>query len=486
MAGLAVAWLACRPAPGSPEVASGEVASAASATAPARPAVLPFSIREFRAEAEAARRDAELPVGALAALPTLHRLRHVERACVPFVHAVYEEDSWAPDDVHVRRGHLLLLGRHRGKLLALATRCTVDFRHPGWAWVDPGERGEPELVAGAVALEAPDGRREAYLVAGETVDDHPFLLEPEGNFVDPFGAAVGCDADGFAAVRTRGGRVTIHPIGNNDLALVEFAGEGPCVTGGTFEPLGLADPMAAVQRLTAALDEVGGLLQTRLVAQCEACDERMRRAVPKPAPTLTTTLARLIPFAGALLALDAEAAWEGIGRAPGLGTVLDAIDEWGKVCGGVADVEAFCAKFPEGEPLVLVPAHVTIARGDTFTATDLAGATHRLRLAYCASREPLGRAVLAEMVAMAAREKRLLVAVPDGRDPDGTTHVHLFVATPGQFPPAGWREAAATLDGYVNLVCIRRGAAIATDPLSIPGPTRCVLEALRRVDGLDR
>ncbi|MHC5018868.1 MAG: hypothetical protein ACYTGX_01900, partial [Planctomycetota bacterium] len=250
---------------------------------------------------------------------------------------------------------------------------------------------------------------------------------------------------------------------------------------------GVDAPMHAVAGLLESLETMGALLQTEMTAQCGRCRERMQRAEVRGAPTLREALARLVPIAGGLIALDGEAVADG---AAGLGGVVEAVQEWRRLLHGVEDLRSFLREFPLGDPILLDPATVAIERGDRFSAAPAGGGPPRsFRLAYLESREPQGRALLERLVDMARHERRALLAVPDGRE-IGTdrTHVHLLVADASKLPPTGWRDGAPlVLEGYVNLVMIRERAATAADHgVSDGRTTRLVLDAFRRLDALDR
>ena len=562
-----LAVLACR----------GE-APAPPATPAAHPAV-PISLLEFRTASREAAADAGLDERQIRALPGLSRLRRLGASLVRGTHIAYEEDDFAPDDVFRREGWMVLLGEHRGRVIGLTTRCTVDVHQPGYQYLDPREPGEPELVAGLLALPPPgappdNARRDGYLIEHETDWSHALLRRPYGRFLDEWLAGAGLDAARWPALLERGARVRVHAIGAHDLALVSFEpaprlgvdGEGAaggvrvtavwpgsvaaraaCATGdlivsldgaalptpaelqsacdalgwdrsatlrwqragpdgavameaavsfrrdgdfladGTCGTLGVEAPMEAVATLLESLTTVGDLLQTELTAQCARCRERVQRAEVRGAPTLAEALGRLVPIAGGLLSIDADRAVDLAGRATGVGAVVEAVQEWRRLLAGVDDLERFLSSFPVGDPIALDPASVEVLGADRLRARDLAGGSRELRLAYCAA-APGGARELARVCDMARAEQRLLVAVPDGRDLAGVTHVHLLVVKPDEWPPRDWRaKAALATEGYVNLVLIRAGACHADDHgVSDGRATRLVLEAFRRLDRLDR
>lgn len=551
----------------------------APAAAPAAIPAVPISLAEFRVASREAAAAAGFDDRHVRALPGLSRLRRLATSLVRVTHMAYEEDAFAPDDVFRRDGWLVLLGEHHGRIIGLTTRCTVDVHQPGYQYLDPREPGVPELVAGLLALHPPgagpdDTRRDGYLIEHETDWGHALLRQPHGRFVDEFLAAAGVDAGRWPAILERGARVTMHPIGPHDLALVCFepvrrlgldvegaaagvrvtavwpgsvAARAGCAAGdlvlsldgaplhtpgalqtacdalewdrpatlrwqragpdgvvamqspvafrrgvdfvadGTCGTLGVGAPMEAVAALLESLGAVGDLLQTELTAQCAQCRERVARAEVRGAPALAEALGRLVPIAGGLLAIDADRAVDLAGRATGVGSVIESMEEWRRLLAGVDDLERFLSSFPVGDPIPLDPASVEVLRADRLRARDAAGDTHEFRLAYCAG-APGGERELTRVCAMARAERRLLVAVPDGRDLDGTAHVHLLVVTPEAWPPKDWRaKAALATEGYVNLVLIRAGACHAADHgVSDGRATRVVLEAFRRLDRLDR
>ncbi|MHC5022126.1 MAG: hypothetical protein ACYTGX_18885, partial [Planctomycetota bacterium] len=178
----------CRPpAAAPPATPPAQSAAPAPAAAPAEAAatvLLPIALPDFRAASRDAAAEARLGPHQVAALPQLHRLRRLERCLVKFRHIVYEEDDFGPDDVFRREGWMVLLGTRDGRTLALTTRCAVDLRQPGYQYVDPTEPGDPELVAGILALQAPgtDGSQPGHfahaLITHETDWGHALLREP--------------------------------------------------------------------------------------------------------------------------------------------------------------------------------------------------------------------------------------------------------------------------------------------------------------------
>ncbi len=573
----------CRPHKSAPP-ATAPAQSAAPTPAPA--IVLPIALPAFRAASRDAAVQAHLAQHQVAVLPQLHRLQRLERCLIKFRHIVYEEDDFGPDDIFQREGWMVLLGTRDGHTLGLTTRCAVDLHQPGYQYVDGSESGDPELVAGVLALQAPgtDGSKPEHfahaLIAHETDWSHALLRNPYGRFIDEFCRAGGLTAAQWPELLERGTRVTVKPVGKHDLALVVFdhqrqlgvdldpaeadrngvritavwpgsaaaraglqpedrllrVGRAPCdsaeallrliaaapesqaislaferpgdtkpqphTTAVTFaapdeltdrgmaETFGIHAPMHAVARLLEALETMGDLLQTDLTAQCSRCRERVQRAEVHGAPSMGEALGRLVPIAGGLLALDADRIADGAAGLPGVGGVVEAITEWRRLLDGVDDLQAFLRDFPLGDPILLDPATVVIERGDRFSAAPAGGgAAQSFHLAYLESREPQGRALLERTLAMARTAQRALLAVPDGREiGTGRVHVHLLIADASKLPPEGWREGATlVLEGYVNLVMIREGAATASDHgVSDGRTTRVVLEAFRRLDALDR
>lgn len=576
----------CRPpaaAPPATPAAQSATAIGARTAGPAPVVLLPLALPDFRAASRDAAAQARLAGHQVAALPQLHRLRTLERCLVKFTHFIYEEDDFGPDDVFRREGWMVLLGTRDGRTLGLTTRCAVDVHQPGYQYLDASEPGDPELVAGVLALQAPgtdgcEARHFAHaLVEHETDWNHALLRRPYGRFLEEFCAPAQLSHDAWSTLVERGTRVTVKPVGKHDLALVVFEhqkqlgvdaepfgdergglritsvwpgsaaaragletgdrllrigrrdceslgvlqqimatapcgeaisvayeragtlGTGTRSTAVTFaapdeltdrgaaETFGINAPMSAVADLLQSLQTVGDLLQSEMTAQCSRCRERAQRADVSGAPTLADALARLVPIAGGLLALDGEAIAD---RAAGVGGVVDAINEWRRLLSGVDDLRAFLREFPMGDPILLDPATLQLERGDRFSAAPAGGgARQAFRLAYIESREPQGLALLERTIRMARHTQRALLAVPDGRDiGSGCTHVHLLVADASQLPPNGWRAGAGlVLEGYVNLVMIREGAATAADHgVSDGRTTRVVLDAFRRLDSLDR
>jgi membrane-associated protease RseP (regulator of RpoE activity) len=157
----------------------------------------------------------------MATLPALYRLRNLERCVVKFTHSVYVPVGWGYS-TYTRTGHLLLLGEENGKTIGITTRCAMDFKYPGFQYVNPNVT-DPKFVVGVVALEMPGTSGYDYhIVSHETPTFDRIFTAPNDYFKRDFLGSLKMKQDFWPQVLEGGDRVSYRTLGNNDLVFVEF------------------------------------------------------------------------------------------------------------------------------------------------------------------------------------------------------------------------------------------------------------------------
>jgi hypothetical protein len=290
-----------------------------------------------------------------------------------------------------------------------------------------------------------------------------------------------CPADADVELRVR------RPRFAEVQAEVAFGDAGTMIGRGEARTLGLREPERIVEELLRELDKLGGMLRRELLVHCHVCVSRIDKAKLATPLTPWGALLELAPFAAGLVGADAAvrlALYEGD---RGYRSFTAAFNVFSEVSREVRDLQKFLKENQSlGKPYYLDPAAVRVTGGDSFEATDMLGRRVRARLAHVISKEPEARRHLEGIVRGAAASGRLLVAVPDGVDYRGAAHCHVLVGRPDELAAAARdfsRLSSFVLDGYVNLVMVRQGAASAFDHRVGDGrSTRYILRALRALD----
>lgn len=259
---------------------------------------------------------------------------------------------------------------------------------------------------------------------------------------------------------------------------------GNFITQGLVATLDLQEPEQIISNLLQELDKLGGLLKRDLLVQCHVCDAMVQKAKLEKPPTATDTIMQLLPVAGGLIGADmvlkigkAIRVYEAF--AVGYKTITTLTSEVGDL------VAFFKNQMSIGAPLILDPASAEVISGDSFKARDHPGAIRTFHLAYLKSNSDSGQELLRGIFAIAAENKCLLVAIPDGEDHKGRTHCHILIVRPEQVSgsPSLASLSSAVMEGYLNLVLIMKGAAIAYDHNVSDGRyTRFLLRAFKELE----
>ena len=253
---------------------------------------------------------------------------------------------------------------------------------------------------------------------------------------------------------------------------------------GALGHLGLTDPESLVSPLLQEQERIGGLLSRDLTARCSACSEREQRAVLAEPLGVTDFVRLALPFAGALIGLDAAMKWTVLETAQRAELFISMTSQILEMTREIEDLSHFLQEQVQvGAPMLVDPTTIEIDGGDSFSVEGGPGAG-KYRLAYLAGEDSAAEEYLGGVVAASVSTKGVVVLVPDGADTSGRTHVHVLVMRrdSGEHGLAGLR-----LECYLNLSMVSEGVAKVRDHRAGDGrSTLFVLKALRKVESVSR
>jgi len=362
----------------------------------------------------------------------LARVNAIPGALGTLRHTAYEDDGFLVGDCLEARAPILILGQEGDRMVGLTTQCAVSFRFPAYSLYDPGEIGEPELVAGIVEITMPGspGQVSRFLVRSETDWKYPGIESPDNgiaNFLE-ISFPSHPDRDIPTSLRSTAAHIDrlkqwhtlrrAHPmldveaLGDHDLAIVSF----PAIPGA--RTLGLERPKEKMAKL---LKEVpfAQMLGRDFFLRCDECLAKTEGAQQKGLK-LAMKGAMLARIACVLLApefLPVVAIASEV-----LPMMIQLVEEMIAGMEGGKELTAMAAKGQLGLVLDLTGQEIVVRSGHVI---DVNG--HTLRLAHIRSKRPESKEALSSLLARAKRDGKRMVAIAESIAFDGQMIAHLVV-----------------------------------------------------------
>lgn len=370
----------------------------------------------------------------------------------------------------------------------------------GIYYKQPNLGGAGIEVTDDVAPESPAAS--ARIRKGDTIveiQSKPLVMHENGNFFSPEECKKRLDAILSECAFNQAIPVRLYR-GNTTLTrYLVFEHPGNFITEGKVNNLGLANPERTLDILFSELDKLS-VLGEEFTAHCSWCVVRADKAKGATVPNAldkTSVVLDCVTTVAALLGLQKiEYISFKLNRAVRFANELN--DLLVEVRRGVQGAKDFTTYLDEHllvrAPAEFNPGDVNVLSGDSIEIEEQLGGPNglkgkrRMRLAYVVAKEVKNREFLQSLMDFAYETGASLIALPDGEDQHGITHVHLFIKRPRDGSQGEQAPSGDLLLGYVNLLMVAKGEAKVMDlnaeKKAENNPTRFVLKGLRVLEKL--
>lgn len=378
----------------------------------------------------------------------LARVNAIPGALAMLRHTAYEDDGLLVGDLLEARAPVLIVGQDGDRMIGLTTQCAASFRFPSYSLFDPGEIGEPELVAGIAELTLSGSRPQTFrfLVRPDMDWKYPGIESPDNGIAMFFDLSFPVLPDRdiptglrstathidrlkqWHALRRARPMLDVEPLGDHDLAIVSF----PAIPG--TRSLSLDRPKEKIIKLIKEMP-FAQMLGRDFFVRCEECLGKTEGANQKglKPPMQGARLARIAcwllgsEFFPVAIAMEI------------LPTMVHLADEAVTAHQGGKELTLMAAKGHLGLVLDLTRQEVIVRSGHVLEVNK-----QTLRLAHIRSKRPGAKEVLSALIASAKHEGKRVVAIVESVAFDGQMIAHLVVA-----------ETAT----YLNLSLVQSGDA---------------------------